>query len=189
MKTSTKSRIVRVARLLRIFKKVAAGLDLRELAAKVAKINAAIQSGKLPPEKMQQAAQMLAQLTMQMAQAVSKAQGQRAASPQRRVAGTFNDFPELGEAHSKIRQILLSQGAEVQMDLKPKGELLYVMKLPTQLEGMKKQNTLTNQMIIDWMSQMKPQLQQLAGPEVNLEFHNKSGTPVVTLVPKRALNQ
>lgn len=79
MKQNTLKRLARSARILKVIRKIATGLDLTDLMGKVNKINAAIQSGKLPPEKMQQASQMLANLTMQMAKAIEASQKNQAA--------------------------------------------------------------------------------------------------------------
>lgn len=79
MKSVIQKRLARVIRVLSSLREVKASLDLKDLISKVNRINEAIQSGKLPPEKMQQASQMLATLTMQMAQAVTESQSQQVA--------------------------------------------------------------------------------------------------------------
>lgn len=78
MKSVVQKRLAKVIRVLSSLREVRASLDLKDLISKVNRINEAIQSGKLPPEKMQQASQMLAALTMQMAQIVTQSQQQAA---------------------------------------------------------------------------------------------------------------
>lgn len=79
MKSSLQKRLAKVTRVFASLRLIKANFELKQLVAKVTRINEAIQSGQLPPAKMQQAAAMLAQLTMQMASAVAAASKNQAA--------------------------------------------------------------------------------------------------------------